>query len=339
LGRATRTGRSRIAPGSHPLSIGDRIGSLYHGFPGYLTQVRLCQGALEFRPITLAAASDRSVFIRMEKTPSLRFMLTNAQRQTARDVSVSCSIEGRETSRTLIPELAPGASRTLEVPVDTALRPGVYALRVRVVLPGKEGHEHYVSDESATFTLVPRRPPRMPVVMWGLYGAANVLRELPRLTEIGFTHCLGFGADYGRVFEAGCPVAPDTPERVAEVKRMLDTALAHHVGIIATLSPGHWASGAKAEFRRVDRSGARNDKKPALCAAFPTIAPMHLREAFWTKLARPARGIMYHGWGSLVPQSGESAYRYTHPQTQHELRRLIKERYRAAESPRRRLRY
>jgi len=540
LGSATRTGRSRIAPGSHPLSIGDRIGSLYHGFPGYLTQVRLCQGALEFRPITLAAASDRSVFIRMEKTPSLRFMLTNAQRQTARDVSVSCSIEGRETSRTLIPELAPGASRTLEVPVDTALRPGVYALRVRVVLPGKEGHEHYVSDESATFTLVPRRPPRMPVVMWGLYGAANVLRELPRLTEIGFTHCLGFGADYGRVFEAGCPVAPDTPERVAEVKRMLDTALAHHVGIIATLSPGHWAAGAKAEFRRVDRSGARNDKKPALCAAFPemqtlafhvgasvaqaysafpawqaallhtevrdganvcwhahdreayrratgaeypqdapgkggvdymkladfphnrvipddhpllrflswywkegdgwnrmnaelhrglksvgrdgiwtfhdpavrvasvygsggsadvlsqwtysypdpirigvatdelfamargaaqpqqvmkmtqiiwyrsqtapaakgdevkkapaspwedtdpdaafpTIAPMHLREAFWAKLARPVRGIMYHGWGSLVPQSGESAYRYTHPQTQHELRRLIKE--------------
>ena len=60
-------------------------------------------------------------------------------------------------------------------------------------------------------------------------------------------------------------------------------------------------------------------------AAFLTIAPMHLRETFWTKLARPVRGIMYHGWESLVPQSGESAYRYTHPQTQHELRRLIKE--------------
>ncbi|HRR32974.1 MAG TPA: hypothetical protein P5026_02645 [Kiritimatiellia bacterium] len=540
LGTVTRTGRGRIAPGRHPLSIGDRIGSLYHGFPGYLTRVRLCQGALEFRPVTLALASDRSVFVRMEKTPSLRFTLANAQRQVARDVSVRCTVEGRETAQDRIPELAPGAVRTLEVPIDTSLRPGSYTLRVRVSMPLKDAAPPYVSEESATFTLVPRRPPRMPVVMWGLYGAANVLRELPRLTEIGFTHCLGFGADYGRVYEAGKPVAPDTPERVAEVKRMLDTALAHDLGIIATLSPGHWAANAKPEFRRVDSKGARNDKKPALCvafpemqtfafhvgasvaqvysdfpawqaallhtevrdganvcwhahdreafrraagedypmdapgksgveytklagfppdrvipddhpllrflswywkegdgwnrmnselhrglrstgreglwtfhdpavrvasvygsggsadvlsqwtysypdpirigvatdelfamargaaqpqqvmkmtqiiwyrsqtapaakgdevrkapaspwedtdpdAAFPTIAPMHLREAFWTKLARPVRGIMYHGWGSLVPQSGEGSYRYTHPQTQHELRRLIRE--------------
>jgi len=54
---------------------------------------------------------------------------------------------------------------------------------------------------------------------------------------------------------------------------------------------------------------------------------MHLREAFWTKLARPVQGIMYHGWQSLVPGNGtaEGSYRYTHPQTQHELRRLVKE--------------
>lgn len=540
LGTVTRTGRGRIAPGGHPLSIGDRIGSLYHGFPGYLTQVRLCQGALEFRPVTLTLASDRSVFVRMEKTPSLRFTLANAQRQAARGVSVRCTVGGRETARDLISELAPGESRTLEVPIDTALRPGSYTLQVCVEMPLKDAAALYASDERVTFTLVPRRPPRMPVVMWGLYGAANVLRELPRLTEIGFTHCLGFGADYGRVFEAGQPIAPDTPERVAEVKRMLDTALAHDVGIIATLSPGHWAANAKPEFRRVDRKSVSSGKKPALCAAFPamqtfafhvgasvaqaysafpawqaallhtevrdganvcwhahdreafrratgadyppdapgkggvdhtklgdfpsdrvipddhpllrflswywkegdgwnrmnaelhrglrstgrdglwtfhdpavrvasvygsggsadvlsqwtysypdpirigvatdelfamargaaqpqqvmkmtqliwyrsqtapaakgdevkkepaspwedtdpdaafpTIAPMHLREAFWTKLARPVRGIMYHGWGSLVPQSGEGSYRYTHPQTQHELRRLIQE--------------
>jgi hypothetical protein len=60
-------------------------------------------------------------------------------------------------------------------------------------------------------------------------------------------------------------------------------------------------------------------------AAFITIAPMHLREAFWTKIARPIKGIMYHGWQSLVPTDSPSAYRYTHPQTQHELSRLIHE--------------
>ncbi len=60
-------------------------------------------------------------------------------------------------------------------------------------------------------------------------------------------------------------------------------------------------------------------------APFITIAPMHLREAFWTKIARPIKGIMYHGWQSLVPREHPSGYRYTHPETQHELARLIHE--------------
>jgi hypothetical protein len=56
-----------------------------------------------------------------------------------------------------------------------------------------------------------------------------------------------------------------------------------------------------------------------------TTAPMHLREAFWTKIARPIKGIMYHGWESLVAHDQPSAYCFTHPETQHELARLIRE--------------
>lgn len=59
-------------------------------------------------------------------------------------------------------------------------------------------------------------------------------------------------------------------------------------------------------------------------ARFITIAPMHLREAFWTKMARPIQGIMYHGIGSLLPDVTHGSYRYTHPETQHELKRLIR---------------
>jgi len=59
-------------------------------------------------------------------------------------------------------------------------------------------------------------------------------------------------------------------------------------------------------------------------APFITIPPMHLREALWTKIARPIRGIMYHGWQSLVPTESTSGYRYTNPQTQHELARIIR---------------
>jgi hypothetical protein len=61
-------------------------------------------------------------------------------------------------------------------------------------------------------------------------------------------------------------------------------------------------------------------------AAYITIAPMHLREAFWTKIARPVQGIMYHGWQSLVPTiNSSSGYRYTHSDTQHVLRELLHE--------------
>ena len=60
-------------------------------------------------------------------------------------------------------------------------------------------------------------------------------------------------------------------------------------------------------------------------AAYFSIHPMHLREAFWTKIARPIEGIMYHGWSSLVPTDGSHAYKYTHPGLQPELTRLIHE--------------
>jgi len=51
-------------------------------------------------------------------------------------------------------------------------------------------------------------------------------------------------------------------------------------------------------------------------APFITIAPDHLREAFWSKLSRPIRGIMYHGWGSLVETgTTNKGYVFTNPET------------------------
>jgi hypothetical protein len=57
-------------------------------------------------------------------------------------------------------------------------------------------------------------------------------------------------------------------------------------------------------------------------AKFITIAPDHLREAFWSKISRPIQGIMYHGWGSLVA-APHGSYRFTNPQTRQVLRELI----------------
>ena len=59
-------GRGAINPGKHGLSIGDRIGSYYHGFPGFLDQVRSVTACCEFRRVKLQLVSDRTCFVRRE---------------------------------------------------------------------------------------------------------------------------------------------------------------------------------------------------------------------------------------------------------------------------------
>ncbi len=60
-------------------------------------------------------------------------------------------------------------------------------------------------------------------------------------------------------------------------------------------------------------------------ARFITIAPDFLSEALWCELSRPVRGVMYHGWGSLVPLDKPRGYRYTNPHTRVRLARLIRQ--------------
>ncbi|MDP6113420.1 MAG: LamG domain-containing protein [Planctomycetota bacterium] len=61
-------------------------------------------------------------------------------------------------------------------------------------------------------------------------------------------------------------------------------------------------------------------------AKFVTIAPDHLREAFWSKISRPIRGIMYHGHTSLLEVKGNThGYRFTNPRTQHVLAELTRD--------------
>lgn len=531
-------GRKSIVPGRHPLSIGDRIGSFYHGFPGFIDEVRLCAGALEFRPVKVELVTDRSCFLRMEAGVSLGFRVTSLQPQPLPAVEVSISMDGRGGVARRLGPLGPGQAASLDYPLDTSLRPDEYPIDVRLSVPGPEPFQ---SEERFSVRIVGRRPPdRFPVLMWGVGSPEGVRKEMARLKRIGFNHVLGFGADYARIWEAGKPGEAASAEMVAATRRMLDEALAHEMSIVASLSPGAWAA-AKPALQRVDRKGQPyKGKRPDVCGLFPevqqfcynvgasvvhsygrfpafqaamlhtevrdhanlcfhahdlaafrkhagidvppeatgrhgvhytrlagfpaarviadehplyvfyrwywkegdgwnglntalhrglksgradlwtyhdpavrvasvygsggqvdflsqwtysypdpiriavatdellamaagapqkqqvmkmtqiiwyrsqtapapqaggrapaapayrapwerqqpdapfiTIAPMHLREAFWTKIARPIKGIMYHGWQSLVPCDPPTSYRYTHPETQHELARLI----------------
>lgn len=58
-------------------------------------------------------------------------------------------------------------------------------------------------------------------------------------------------------------------------------------------------------------------------AAFITTAPDHLREAFWLKISRPVRGIMYYGTGVLW--GGGNQQRLTNPETLRVLTELLRD--------------
>lgn len=532
-----RPGRASIVPGTLGMTLGDRTGSHHHAFPGRIAQVRICSGVLEFRRAAAGLVSGRTSFIRMEPVPMLRIAVTNFQRTQAEGAMLEMSVDGSTATNLALPAIAPGAVAEAAVAFDTSLRPGTYRIGAALRVPGDPP---WTSTDSFDLTLVPRPPPfRMPVVMWGGYSPEGALKDMPRMKDLGFTHCLGLGADYAAIRKAGAPVAPGPATLVAQTERMLNEALAQDFGILATLSPGSalknetgllrvnakgepqtnrpdicaLSPGVKDYCRNVgesvsraygrfpafqgallhtevrdhafvcrhehDRAACRAatgadipdnlaksglrwekidgfpthrvvaDNHPALAclrwywkegdgwnglntalyeglkaggvrpgfwtfhdpavrvastwgsggavdvlsqwtysypdpiriglatdelfamargagspqrvmkmtqiiwyrsqtapartgdvaraaalspwedtdpdAAFVTISPMHLREAFWTKMARPIQGIMYHGWQSLVQCDGNEGYRFTHPETQHELRRLVRD--------------
>ncbi len=64
------------------------------------------------------------------------------------------------------------------------------------------------------------------------------------------------------------------------------------------------------------------EKRPR--AGFPSIPPDSLQEATWSMLAKPVKGIMYHGWGTIYETGSETGYCYTNPQTTERLRELLR---------------
>lgn len=268
-GRTRIEGRQSIAAGKHGLSIGDRVGSYYHGFPGFIDQVRICRGVLEFRRAKLELVSPRSCFLRMESPAEIRLALTNLDRQPLAQGTLILSVDGEAERQVKVADLAPGGSMAVKYRLPTSLSPGAYPLAARLVVSGKEAYE---SREEFTIQIAPRKTPhQFPVLMWGVGSPEAVLKEINRLKEIGFTHVLGFGADYGRIWEAGKPTEPAKSDAVRQTRHMLDQALAQQITIAASLSPGHWLA-SKREFQRVDRTGQPyKTKTPDVCGLFPEV--------------------------------------------------------------------
>ena len=270
LGGATKPGRGSVSPGDHVLSLGDRIGSYYHGFPGLLDEIRITSGVREFRPISVTQEHVRTAFVRMETAPTLKFRLTNNTRQPISKLDAIVGVAGLSLRTYPAAGLAPNASLVLEYTLDTALRPDSY--QVEVAYKFGEGDAAYADRERFPVDIVARKPAhRMPVVMWGIGGVEEVTKNLPVLKDIGFNHCLGLRCDFQKIWDAAAPTQAVSDKDLLDSYRMLDHALVNDLGIIISLSPGSWLE-SKPEFLQNDVSG-KPYESPNICCNFPELVP------------------------------------------------------------------
>lgn len=58
-------------------------------------------------------------------------------------------------------------------------------------------------------------------------------------------------------------------------------------------------------------------------ASFPTIPADSLQEAVWSMLAKPVKGIMFHGWRTIFETGAETGYTYTSPETAVRMKELL----------------
>ena len=270
VGRSYHPDAGPLAAARRPLAIGDRLGSNYAGFPGWIDEVRIVEGLVDFRPLRIDFGRDRYVMTRgSRRTPPLSAHVVDQTGQGIDQIMLSWRLPGGARRQKGWTPLRNGTA-SFKLPVDPLLKPGTYEARVSVTVPKWPGvpGEHQL-DASIGVVVKPRPlPHRLPVVMWGIGGVDEVVREIPRLKEIGFTHCLGIRVDYGKIWKTGKdwrpdprglggPPLPGTGEEIVRTRRMLDAAQVADLKILASLSPGRWLRTAPQgkPFLRVDRKG------------------------------------------------------------------------------------
>jgi hypothetical protein len=258
--RSTQPGLGAVVPGTRPLTLGDRNGSNYGGFPGLLDDVRLCDGALKFEPVELAITSSRSVWRRLEKAEPIQIACTNLRREPISGATLVIDFGPRSETITL-PTLAPGKPLLHPFNLNTALKAGPYSVQARLSVGTA------TASADLALQLTPRPlPDQMPVIMWGAGGD-----EIPRLKDIGFTHFIGFSAGVGETWAQKKEMPPGDPDYIARNLRYLDNALAAGLSVVAGASPAHFFDN-KPEFLRVGRDG-KPFERLTLHASHPELPP------------------------------------------------------------------
>ncbi len=300
-GQTRREGAGPAAPGPHPLVIGGRVGSTHSGFPGFIDQVRLIEGAPAWMPAvaaaappagaavpgaaeaapagaSLAVAGGRTVFQRLEADATVTLRVVNNLGEPLQGLRVSARLDGSPMGGApRVPDVASGGRARIRIPVDTALKPGAYALTAR--LEGQSGGTPVALEAAGRVTIVARPLPHvLPVVMWGIPEMSYKVTDFASLKAMGFTHTMLRETDvanFPRIWEAGKPVVPSlTPDSALA---QMDQMLAEGLRYVISLSPARWvmqggpdAAARQAHFQRVNRSGEAYGRSNP-CGQFPEI--------------------------------------------------------------------
>lgn len=258
-GERTMNGRGAVQVGSHNLSIGDRLGSNYAGVAGILDEVRLTSGVREYRPIALRQESARRVFLRTEPASGLTYRLRNLEPVAQSGVTFTVRVPGQEPQLFELGDLAPSAEKTVTFQFDTTLRPDLYPIESEVSV---KAPTLYRSLQTDTFRIVPRPLDRIPVLNWGLGGTDDVIAEIPRMKQIGFTHCFGLVVDNHWIHDNPNATTAARDSEIPKANRLLDTALAEDFRIAFQLHPVDTFFRKHPETARVDRAGKPYPKIP-----------------------------------------------------------------------------
>lgn len=268
LGGSTHPGRGGVSGGKRDLVVGDRIGSNYAAFPGWIDGVRILSRAEVFRTgrLELDRGVGRWAFRRMEPGASLSARVCNQTGAPLSGCVATLELDGMGAARGIaVGAMGLDEDRQIAFPVDTSLRADRY--RGRIVVEGRAGETAHRSEMPVELVLAARPVPgRMPVVLWGT-------GDLGRVKEIGFTHQMQGLADFGGIWGSEQPVEALSGDRLAGARQGLDEHLAEGVGVVASLSPGHWLQDSAElgrRFARIDRAGKAGEK-PSLCAGFPEV--------------------------------------------------------------------
>jgi hypothetical protein len=253
-------GRGAIVAGAHALSIGDRLGSNYAAVPGIIDEVRITAGPREFAPLAVSLVSPRRVFRRMETISPPVYRIENRSGIAAENVVVTLRSPGLPLLEKQIPRIEPRSSSRVELPFDTSWRPGEYRIVVTATsntFPDRE------FPRPETLRIMARLPDRLPVLNWGLHGFSDLIAEMPRLRDLGFTHTLGLDANAYVVAknpdDKGYAIADGL---LPEAARTLDAALAADLDVCVSLNPAQYLDTTHPEWKRLDRAGKKYPKYP-----------------------------------------------------------------------------